>query len=265
MITTIKGELTRLFSTRLPWVAAIVAVVCGGALTLVLGLIGPENATPPLPGLDTAEGVGTAVGLSGLVLFVPALIGTIAITGEYRHRTIGGTFLAAPRRGRVLGAKLVVYALFGLGYGCIAAASSGLAVLVAAAVRGVALGIGPGTLLIMLGQLTVAAAVYMVLGVAIGALARNQIVAIAVVLGYFYFLEYVLMIIPGLNAIYPVLPGGATSALINFTFLTDVITNEAGLGLPALLSPVGGALILLGYAAVSAAVAVLVPLRRDLS
>lgn len=265
MITAIKGELTRLFSTRLPWVAAVVAVVCGGGLTAVLGLMGPENATPPLPGLDTASGVGTAVGLSGLVLFVPALIGTIAITGEYRHRTIGGTFLAVPRRGRVLAAKLVTFALFGLGYGGVAAAASGLAVVVAAAVRGVPLGIGTATLLIMLGQLAVAAAVYMVLGVAIGALARNQIVAIAIVLGYFYFLEYVLMIIPGLNAVYPFLPGGATSALINFTFLTDVITDEAGLGLPALLTPVGGAAILLGYAALSSAAAVLVPLRRDLT
>lgn len=265
MITTIRGELTRLFSTRLPLIAAIVAVVCGGGLTGVLGLIGPENSTPPLPALDTPEGVGIAVGLSGLALFVPALIGTIAITSEYRHRTIGTTFLAEPRRGRVLGAKLVGYALFGLGYGAIAAITSALALYLAAGVRGVRIGIDPGALMIMLTQLTLAAAVYMVLGVAIGALARHQIVAIGIVLGYFYFLEYVLMIIPGVNRLYPYLPGGATSALTDFTFLTDAISGQTAAGLPGLLPPAAGAAVLLGYAAVAATVAVLVPLRRDLT
>lgn len=265
MITTIRGELTRLFSTRLPLVAAAVAVVCGGGLTAVLGLIGPENSTPPLPGLDTAEGAGIAVGLGSLALFVPALIGTIAITSEYRHRTIGTTFLAEPRRGRVLGAKLIGYAVFGLGYGCIAALSSVLALLLAAGVRGVRIGSDPAGLMIMLTQLVLAAAVYMVLGVAIGALARHQIVAIGIVLGYFYFVEYVLMIIPGVNQLYPYLPGGATSALTDFTFLTDAVAGQTTAALPGLLPPAGGAAVLLGYAAVAAAVAVLVPLRRDLA
>ena len=35
----------------------------------------------------------------------------------------------------------------------------------------------------------------------------HQLLAIGIVLGYFYFLEHVLMLIPGVNTIYPFLPG----------------------------------------------------------
>ena len=78
----LRGEAAKLFATRLPLWSLVTAALCGGGLTGLLSLIGPENATPPLPGLDTAEGVGIVVGMSGLLLFVPALIGTIAVTGD---------------------------------------------------------------------------------------------------------------------------------------------------------------------------------------
>lgn len=257
------GELIRLFSTRLPLWALLAALLCGGGLTGLLAVIGPENASPPLPGLDTAEGSGIVLGLGGLLLFVPALIGTTAITSEYRHRTIGATFLAVPRRSQVLRAKLVVFALLGLAYGLIASLSSGVALLAGTMLRGQELGLPGDHLLTVLIQLTLASAVYMLLGVGIGALARHQLLAVGIVLGYFYFLEYVLMLIPGINRLYPLLPGGATASLTRFTVVTDAIEQQTGTA-AAVGSPVLGAVILLGYAMLAATAAVLVPLRRDL-
>ncbi|MGC4943125.1 ABC transporter permease subunit [Kribbella sp. DT2] len=261
----IRGEITRLFATRLPRWAALAAVGCGAGLTGLLAFIGPEHASPPMPGIDTPEGVGIVVGITGVLLFVPALLGTIAVTGEYRHRTIGTTFLAVPRRGRVLRAKLVVYGVFGLAYGVTASLASGIALTAAVLARGVDLPVSVGSLVTLLLQLAIAAAVYMVLGVGIGALARNQLLAIGIVLGYFYFLEYVLMILPGVNVIYPFLPGGATASLTSFTFLSSTIADQNSLGTPTLLPAAAGALILAGYAAAAAGIATLVPLRRDLS
>jgi len=264
MMRLIRGETVRLFATRLPFWSAMLAVLAGGGVTGLLAIVGPADPTTPIAGLDSPDGVGIVVGINGLLLFVPALIGTIAVTGEYRHRTIGGTFLAAPRRGAVLASKLLVYGALGSAYGLLTAMAAGLAVVGAASAQGLALGVSLGELALLLVRLAAAAAVYTVIGVAIGALARHQLLAVGVVLGYFYFLEHLLMIIPGVNTIYPYLPGGATSALLDFTFLGDAIGSETSLLVPATISVLAGAGVLLVYAAAASLAAIAVPLRRDL-
>jgi len=264
-MNVIRGELVKLFTLRLALWAILLATVCGALLTGALAFIGPENATPPMPGLDTAEGVQIVLGLPSVLLFVPALIGTVAITSEYRHRTIGATFLAVPRRGRVFGAKLVVYTLLGLTYGIVSSVASGAALYAGAAARGVAIPVSAEEIVPPLLQLALAAAVYMVLGVSIGALARNQLIAIAIVLGYFYVIEFVLMMIPGVNALYPFLPGGATASLTSFTFLADTLAEQTSLGGASLAPPMVGAVILLAYAGAAGLLAMIVPLRRDLT
>lgn len=263
-MNVIRGELIKLFTLRLTLWTVLLAAACGALLTGALALIGPENATPPMPGIDTAEGVAIVLGLPSVMLFVPALIGTIAVTSEYRHRTIGTTFLAVPRRGQVFGAKVVVYALLGVIYGIVSSVASGAALFAGAAARGVSIPVPTGEIVLPLIQLALAAAVYMVLGVSIGALARSQLVAIAIVLGYFYLLEFVLMMIPGVNTLYPFLPGGATASLTSFSFLTETMAEQTSLGSASLASPTAGALILLAYAGIAGVVAVIVPLRRDL-
>lgn len=261
----LHAELLRLSATRLPLWTLLCAVLCGGGLAVLLSLIGPESADPPMPGLDTAEGVGTVLGLGGLMLFVPVLLGTVAVTAECRHRTIGTSFLVEPHRERVLGAKLAAYALLGLGYGLVSSLVSGLAVVLGAALHGQRLGVPPGELAWILLQLALAAAVHMVLGVGIGALARHQLLAIGIVLGYFQLLEHLLMLIPGVSAVHPFLPGGAAAALTRFTYVADAVSAQTAVASSPLLPPLLGALVLLGYAALAAGAAVLLPLRRDLA
>ena len=261
----LRGEYTRLIGGRLPWWAIIVAAVFGGGLTGLISLVGPENATPPLPGLETAEGVRTVLGLLGVTLFAPALIGTIAISSEYRHHTIGSTFLAIPRRGAVLAAKLIIFALLGLAYGIVLAGAAIGGILIGAAIHGVTPGLSAATMITIALRYAVAAAIYMVLGVGIGALARNHLLAIAITLGYFYLVENVIMIIPGVKAIYPLLPGGATAALTDSTFLSETMAAQIGTAAPLILPAAAGALILLGYAGAAAFAATAVSLRRDLT
>ena len=164
-----------------------------------------------------------------------------------------------------MGAKLAVFALLGLAYGVLASVSSGAAALLGAAVHGQALGLSPSQLLTVLGQLTLASVVHMLLGVGIGALARHQLLAIGVVLGYFYLVENMLLLIPGLKSLYPYLPGGATASLTRFSFLTEAMAERTSTTAAPLASPLLGGLILLGYASVASAAAVFVTLRRDLA
>ncbi|MFD2762878.1 ABC transporter permease subunit [Micromonospora eburnea] len=265
MRLVIRAEFRRLLATRMWAVALVVAALLGGGLLGALALGGPENFTPPMPGLDTETGVRSVLGIVGFTAFVPAALGTVAITSEYRHRTIAVTFLFAPRRWQVLTAKLVAYGVAGTAYGIVLAGTAALGLFGAAAVRGVTLGMPVGTVLGLLARMGLAMVAYLLLGVAVGALLRNQIAALAVVVGYLYLGETLLMMIPGVNLAYPFLPGGATAALSNYTYLADAMAEQLATRPVQLLSPVAGALLMLAYTLVASAVAVLVPLRRDVT
>ncbi|MEE6281316.1 ABC transporter permease [Georgenia sp. MJ170] len=259
----IHGETIRLLATRLPRWAALLAVVLGAGMVGLIAAVGPENATPPMPGLDTPEGVSAVLGLLGVLLFVPALLGTLAMTSEYQHRTVSTTFVAVPRRGRVLAAKLVTYTGLGLSYGVLSAVAAGIALYAATAAHGTAVGAPVGDVIDQLLRIAVAAAVYTLIGVGIGAIARHQLLAAAATVGYFYLVEPLVMLLPGINAVYALLPGGATTALTRSTYLVDAVGQQTGTGVPVVGDPWLGGLVLLGYAATAAVVALALPVRRD--
>ncbi|MDN3242631.1 hypothetical protein [Glycomyces tritici] len=260
----VRAELRRLFSTPLWRWGPPVAVLSGGALTAVAVLVGPENFDPPMPGIDTGPGVRLALSLIGLTVLAPALFGALAVTSEYRHRTITYTFLFAPRRHRVLAAKLAAYALAGTGYGLIVAGSAAIALYGAASARGIEVGASPGAVAAMLACLAAAMAAYTVIGVGAGALLRDQTAALAVLGAYLYMVEHLLVLIPGVGAVYPFLPGGATAALTQASLMGEASIEVTG-SAAALLPPALGAAVLLAYALLAAAAGVLLPMRRDVT
>lgn len=265
MIPLLKAELRRLRSTRLWLGALLTAVVAGGGLVSLLGLLGPQNLQPPMPGLDTAEGVRSVLGVLTFTVLMPAVFGTIAMTSEYRHGTIGLTFQFAPRRWTVLTAKLVAFAIGGICYGLAAATSAGLALYGTSAVRGVTVGLDPLVVLELLLRVAVTMAIYTLLGAGIGALLRNQVAALVIVVGYLYAGELAILAIPGVNTVYPYLPGGATAALNDFGYLTESMARQTGNTISSLMSATAGALILAGYAVLAAISAIAFPLRRDVT
>lgn len=261
----VKAEIRRLLATRVWTGLLLAAVLIGGGLTGVMALAGPENFDPPMPGLDTEAGIRSVLGILGFTAFVPAAAGALAVTSEYRHRTAAVTFLFAPRRGRVLAAKLATFSVAGLIYGLLLAGTAAAALFAVTAARGVPLGLPAGTVLGLLGRIGLAMLVYLLIGAGVGALLRDQVAALCVVIGYVYLGEPLLMSIPGVNTLYPVLPGGATAALTDFTYVADAVSRELGTDPVALLSPAAGALLLTGYALAAATIAVLLPMRRDIT
>ena len=127
MKSLVPAEFLRFFGTRLWLLHLAAALACGLGLVGLVAVVGPENSDPPLPPLGSPEGAGVLLQFVQMTLFVPAALGTFAITSEFRHRTIGSTFLAEPRRGRVMAAKLTVHGVIGLAYGVILAAGAGAA------------------------------------------------------------------------------------------------------------------------------------------
>jgi hypothetical protein len=125
------------------------------------------------------------------------------------------------------------------------------------------LGLPAGTVVELLVRLGIAMVAYTVLGVGTGALIRHQIAALCVMVGYLYAGELLLMMVPGVRALYPWLPGGATAALTDFTAVSDALTQRLPGDPIRLLSPLAGALVLFGYTALASTAALVKPMRRD--
>jgi ABC-2 type transport system permease protein len=206
----IRAELLRLRTTRSTWALLAVGLILtlGWAAAVLTGVGGMGAAPKGSTELRTA-----VLGGSGVGLFPVLLLGVVAVTGEFHHRTVTPTFLVTPHRWRVLAAKTAACAVVGpLTVIVLLAAAWTLGVLAGAVDPSV-----DGGLLALVGRSTLVAACWAVLGVALGAAVRNQTVAVAVPLVWFLLVE---TLIPayGLDELMPWLPGGATTALSGGTF-----------------------------------------------
>jgi hypothetical protein len=265
-----RAETTKQFTTSMWWILAIVLVGYVGFTASVLGLVLGGSASgslpgeaPPLPeeGLSAAlYSVATAVGY-----VFPLLIGTLVVTAEFRHKTLTPTFLATPRRGRVLIAKLTVGALLGIVFGMI-----GIVVSVGASAAflvsfGLDTDLGSVDTWAMLGRMLLAYVLWALIGVGIGALVRNQVGAIVGVLVFTQFIEpigrAVSGFVEGLADFTQYLPGAASDALVGASVFTMSIPE----GAMTQLEWWQGGLVLLGYAVVFVVLGQLASWRRDVS
>jgi hypothetical protein len=213
-----------------------------------------------LDGRAVAETVYTLAVSLGYVF--PLVIGALSMTAEFRHRTITPTLLAEPRRGVVLGAKLVVGAVLGACYGVIGTAGAVLGGLPFLLTKGDGTHLGEGAVRADLGFSVAALAIWCVIGVGLGTLLTNQVASIVVILAFTQFVEPILRI--GLVAIDPLagaqkfLPGAAAEALAGSSLYSTT-------GMLGLLDRGWGAVVLLAYAAVFALLGRYLTLRRDVS
>lgn len=117
----VSAELLKLRTTR-AWVGYLVALV---ALTGI-GAAGTVGSARPRVG--TPELTGDLVSAASFASVLAFVLGIVAMTSEWRHGTVTRTFLATPRRHRVLVAK----ELFGLAIGGLLALLGLLVVLLVA-------------------------------------------------------------------------------------------------------------------------------------
>jgi hypothetical protein len=198
-----------------------------------------------------ARTLGVGAGGGWVVMLV---LGILAFTQELRFGTATPTFLVTPVRGRVLVAKALALAAAGLVF---AGATITLDV-VLSVVLIIARG-GNLTWSAEVAEVLAAALLVMALsgpiGVAVGALVRNQIAAVVGTLVWLLVAEQLLVAL--LPSIGRWTPGGATAGLLQ---LGREATTHGDL-LPAW----AGGLVLLTYATVIGLLASAVTLRRDLT
>lgn len=253
MINTVRSEWTKLFTTR-TWVGLLVGacVMAGGFAALYTGLAGQEqNGQPGIPPVGTQDYETLALSAAASTSVLLLILGIIGMTQEYRHRTATPTFLTEPRRGRVIVAKLVAYALVAVPFAALILAVNLLVVLVYAGARGAAPALSADNLQ-TLGASGLVLVVFAVIGVGVGALVRNQVAAIVASLVYLYVIEPIVAGIGVLQSAYKWLPGGAARAI------------TTSFQAPDLLQPWQGGLLLLGYGLLAAVLGTFIAVRRDI-
>jgi hypothetical protein len=195
MIPAIRAEFLKLTTTRLWWILGLILIgYVAFTAALIAGLFGAlgdqlaaQPDAPQLPPESLPPIVYSSTTAVGYVF--PLILGTLAVTSEVRYQTLTPTFLAVPRRGRVLAAKLVVLAVTGAisgGLGLVASMGAGAPILAA---TGNDPGLGDPNTWLLAGRVILAMALWAVIGVGVGSLIQNQIAAIIVVLAFTQFVE----------------------------------------------------------------------------
>lgn len=212
---------------------------------MVVSSAGKIEASPLGTGASTRD-LMLAAG-TGAIFFL--VIGVLVVVTEFRHGTIGPTFLTTPRRGRVLAAKVMAVALVASAYLIVVSALMLGMTVVLFTSRDIPLDTINGELLAALAGVAIGMPLYGVIGVGLGAIIRHQVAALMIPLGWLLVVENLLPSF-GLLRLLAWLPGGATAAL-------------GRQDLPGLLPMWAGALLLLGYALAAVGAGSRVIARRD--
>lgn len=248
----VAGELVKLTTTRL-WLWLLAAAMALTALYAGLNIAFTDDPENFAPHLSTPEGQRLlfATAATPATTFA-AVLAAVGVTGEFRHRTATATFLFTPHRWRVIAAKLAVYGVVGAAY------SAACLVVVAAigipwlAGKGIEFSLAGGGLPGVMAGVIVTGAVFGLLGVAVGALLRDQVATVVGLLVYRFVAEPIVTSIPALETWTVYLPGVAASGLAG-----SVLENRS------FLQPGQAALVLAGYVAVAVAAGVILTKRRD--
>lgn len=219
------------------------------------------------------------------------VLGVLIVTGEYRHKTVTPTFLAQPKRDRVVGAKLGVGLIAGLALG-VTTMLTGLVVgliLVGVGVHScvifgggapgvtVAQGMSHAACMVRHGHwssasindlwtawskiapgVIVGTGLFAIYGVGLGALLKNQIVAIVVGLGFTLVVETIIV------AVWPTigeyLPGQSATALEDAGRIAAFGSTGS-----QLLPWWGGAVMLVIYGVALSVIGTMTTLRGDVT
>lgn len=273
MRAALLSEYRKFVTTRMWWVLlltmglylAFLAAIMAFALTsdpasMTAGFPGADDTPITIPPLQVALAIYTLA--PSLAYVFPVIIGALSVAGEFRHMTITPTLLAEPRRGIVVGAKLLAGLPVGVMYGVVGVLATFLPGAAVLAAMGEQTFLTDPAVLRAAGWTVVALAIWTLVGVGFGTALKNQVLGIVVILAFTQIVEPILRIalqmIDGTEGIAKFLPGAAGEAIAGSSFYT-----AAGMG--DLLTRGQGIAVLLAYGVVLAVVGRFTTFRGDIT
>jgi ABC-2 type transport system permease protein len=257
-VNLIKSEWRKLIFARAHWGLLIAATFISTLSVVVTPFIIDSQSELFGFGLDQTEAIDStyANGISGYIFAI--ILGIMLMAGEFRHGTAVATFLTAPKRGSVLAAKLAMAAVGGVLIMWISTGVSFLAGYITLLNFENVASPSENLFLNTMIASTIGGAVLGVIGVALGTLVRNQMLAITGALVYLFVVDPILL------ALWPDTGKYLPTGLITAMLAIDVDAPELGFDTSSYLPPVEATGFLLLYGVIFAAVAVATSLRRDI-
>jgi hypothetical protein len=248
VVRLIRAEFLKLRTTQVWFWLLLAALALASLLT-----IGPIASG----GIKNSGDLGdlfTGAATSYLPVFV---LGVLGVTTEFRYQTITPTVLATPSRWALVTAKMVTYLLVGAAY-------AALCVLVQLAIavpwlsaKGIDVTLGSNHVPRALLSVFAVVVLFAIIGIGVGALVKNQIVAVSVGIIVIQVVNPLLGAIPKVRVIFPYTPFGGLSALLNNG-------ERAGDGF-TLLTHWGGAVVLALWAFIPAIIGAAITMNRDIT
>lgn len=266
MRAALLAEYRKFVSTRMWWVLliAMVAYLAFIAAALAFAMTTTDDAMQQptlLTGGDLARSVYALTSPIGYVFAL--VIGSLAMTGEFRHKTITASLLVEPRRSVLLGAKLIAGIPVGLLYGALGT----LAVVATAAPilawQGDGAYLSDSATVEVLALSVLVMVLWTAMGVAFGAVVSNQVAAIVILLAFTQLVEPIARIalasFDATASVSKFLPGSSADALMGTSFFASM-----GEGASDLLPQWAGATMMLVYIVAFAVIGRVTTLRRDI-
>ena len=250
MITLVRAEVLKLRTTRL-WIVLLgvsVAVVGLIVVAVLASTPGRDPEARALHDLNTVADVRMLLSIGGIAATLALVLGATMTTTEYRYGTAGITYLATPRRPRVVTAKMLAAVPVGALFGLVGASVPVLVALAWFATKGRSVPLDH-TIPLEILQIGLQALFAAVMGVAVGAVLRNQVAAIV------GLLVWVLVVESIVSALIPV-----TAKWLPFSGAAGAFSSQASDRLFA--RPEAG-LLMAGYVVLGWAAAVWFESRRD--
>jgi ABC-2 type transport system permease protein len=217
--STLASEWTKLRSVRSTWIIVGLAITLSVGFSALIAFVqgvtfddwGPNEQAVFDPLLNSTSGL-----LFGLILLIT--FGVIAVTSDYSSGTIRTTFIATPKRLRILGAKAIIIGLIGI---IISAITMPAMVFVSQMIFG-AYGMetvsasDEGVMRLIIVYIFAGGLIYTLIPMAIGFILRGTASAITLSIGLF-FLPWMLA---------PLLPSWVQENIIRF--LPDLAMDSLG-------------------------------------
>jgi ABC-2 type transport system permease protein len=229
-----RAEFLKIFTTKLWWALLIPAIALALGWAWLSAIAFTDIANDIEDALDLVVQSDGELSLTSLALtramnfatLFPMVFGALALASEINRKTITTSFLTASSRSAVLGAKAVVYTVWGVIYGLVVAAAASLGVLIGSG--GESLPDGADWIIILLVGI-LACMLWTLLGMGVGALLGSPVATLVILLLYASLVGPVAELVITLSTegsnIAGVMPNGSANGLTGST-AAELLFNQ---------------------------------------